>query len=198
MRIPDTDPIWETKYDQETGELYWVDIETGHVAYFRPQKGTFVSEAPLRDFRKYTQPPTKKSTGRLSSQHSIKSMNSSQTTKSINRRSMKLVKRAEDFAIVSGEQGDLNFSELFGSVAPTQFDAGALFGAGEVSNSTLTSKPSSSSSPSSQTQADAPKIINMRRLSTRDGGETPDFPIIEEEVIVSKSTMVTDNPLFRY
>jgi len=168
VAVRSVDPLWDTQRDPETGDFYWSDLETGRVCFQRPEIGTFVFEVPLRDFRRANKIRSKQSS-RVSSRKSVKS---SLTTKS-----MRVIRRDDDFGIVSADSSDLNFDELFGAnTSPTHFDAGALLDVGSP-----TAKP-----------------MNMRRLSTRDGVETPEFPEVDEETILANSTIATDNPMFQY
>lgn len=50
----DHDPLWKIERDQETGELYWIDIETGSISYVRPKNGTIVSAEMLAATGRYT------------------------------------------------------------------------------------------------------------------------------------------------
>ena len=175
------DPIWETLFDPTTGEAYYTDIETGKVCFVRPEKGTFVSELPLREFRRANRIESKKS------------RQSSRTTRP-STKSMRIVKRDDDFGIVSGDTGDFNFEELFGAQSPAQFDAGAMLAIGGSFSSASSASPSSPKPGSAVT----PKPVETRRLSTRDGGETPDFPVLDEAIILAQSSIATDNPLFGY
>jgi len=153
------EPLWETLFDPETHECYWTDIETGKVCFARPNNGTFVSEVPLKDFRKANRIASKQS--RLAS--SRRSVKSSAT------KSMRVVKRDDDFGIVSGDSSDLNFEELFGSSNPAQYDAGALLNAG-----TSSARPQT------------------------DDVDIPAYPELDEDTVLANSTIVTDNPLFAY
>jgi len=171
-----TDPLWETLFDSDL-KVFWTDLETGKVAYIRPEKGTFISEIPLKDFRR--------AATKHQSRASIRKSTATQKS-TLSRKSMRVVKRDDDFGIVSADSSDLDFEKLFGNASPAHFDAGAMYGVG-ATNST-TSVKSTPITP----------VLEHRRLSTRDGGETPDFPVLDEEAVLAQSTIVTDNPLFKY
>lgn len=168
------DPLWETGYDAD-GNLYWTDLETGKVAFIRPEKGTFISEVPLKEFRRH-RIVTKESRVTSSSRKSIKSSAS-------NTRKSRVVKRDDDFGIVSGLNDDLDFDQLFGQNNPAQFDAGAMFAIGSAS----------------------PPPPNSNRIPTQEEedeeeeAEQPEnYGALDEETILAQSTIATDNPLFRY
>lgn len=156
--------LWFTHYDFEMAEHYWENLESGQIAYFRPSKGVFLSESPLREFRRHIEQDPQTSYSKRHS--SVKSMRSTQTTKSIKAKSTKRLS-------VVGDQ-DLDSENAFSESNPEQYDAGALL------NSQSTNK----------------KSVEMRRLSTRDGVETPEFPVLKEEEVRMETTMATENPLF--
>jgi len=118
FRVPpkSNDPLWETKFDTASHEEYWVDIETGKVCFIRPEKGTFVSELPLQDFRKVP-----KRTLSLPATVSIRS----QSRKS----KLEISSRDEDIEAVIKE--DITFEDLANGNKARDFDAGALLGVGK-------------------------------------------------------------------
>lgn len=166
-----TDPLWETLIDPETLEPYYTDMETGKICYIRPEIGTFVTE-----FKRNARIQSKQS--RASSRKSIKSTSTVSTNKS-RQKSMRVVKRDDDFGIVSGNGGDMDFSTMFGeNTSPAQFDAGARFASGS------TSKPVANS-------------VTTARLSTKEGIDDS-TPEEDEQDILESSTVATDNPLFQW
>jgi hypothetical protein len=166
------DPLWETAYDSD-GNLFWTDIETGKVAFIRPEKGTFISEVPLREFRRY-RIVNKESRVTSSSRKSMKSSAS-------NTRKSRVVKRDDDFGIVSGVNDDLDFDQLFGQNNPAQFDAGAMFAIGSAS-------PPNTNRIPTQEEEDEQEELEQKG----------DYSTLDEETVLAQSTIATDNPLFRY
>jgi hypothetical protein len=127
-----TDPLWQTSVDLETGAEYWTDVETGKVFYERPEVGTFVSELPLPDLKRTAKP-------RLSeiARKSIISLAGGRS-----RRNMDIEEKEEQQDIPE----ELFFEDIARGGAPNQYDAAAMLGvAGTKSSSSDLIHGSSSS-----------------------------------------------------
>ena len=113
-RVPpkNTDPLWRTETDLESGNVFWTDIETGKVCFIRPEVGTFVSELPLLDFRKVKRPTL------IPSRKSIRSLATGKSSQS------------DDIDPIDFNHDDIIFEDLSGGNGANQYDAAAMFGVG--------------------------------------------------------------------
>ncbi|KAH9253305.1 hypothetical protein BASA81_008656 [Batrachochytrium salamandrivorans] len=186
-------PIWVFKIDRasENRDTYWEDLETGQVSFLRPALGTFVDEQHLSDFRRFNSSSSFSSGAK---RHHHASSNSRSTTSFrqggdyvethlLDTHNLKPIRPNQDFALVGGLQQDVNLQELFSEANPDNFDPSTRM---EAAAAAING------------QAPPPTVrqIRMRRMETRDGGETPDFPVLDEHVIEKKSVQYSDNPLF--
>ena len=131
-RVPtrSVEPLWETRLDPDTGDAYWTDIETGKVCYVRPETGTFITEVPLKDFRKAERMHQREIRATKVSRGTQAHSTVVRGTQAPRKKSVKSVRRNDDYGIVSGDTSDVNFEQMFGAQNPAQFDAGAMFALG--------------------------------------------------------------------
>lgn len=185
------EPLWETQFDSQTNP-YWTDLETGRVCFTRPETGTFVTETPLRDFRKAATKIKNKDSRTKSSRQSTA------TRQSVARKSMRVVRRDDDFGIVTANQGDLDFENMFGNASPAQFDAAALFLGGTTASSSSVATQNTMS-PKKSTRRSSTKDEPQEEFDDQsDGSQGKSGFVLDEETVLSQSTIVTDNPLFQY
>jgi hypothetical protein len=124
-RVPpkNTDPLWKTDVDPENGANYWTDLETGRICYERPAIGTFVSELPLREFRK---PPP-----RMMSLPSRKSIRSLAILGKGSKESTHSDQEPQGFSPNDINDDEWIFEDLSRGDHAKQYDAAAMFGVGK-------------------------------------------------------------------
>lgn len=179
-------PLWVFKIDRRSPQrdTYWEDLETGYITYLRPEHGTFVDEQHLSDFRRFrsarSAPPP---TSVVSLLKRPQSTLTREETHLLDTQHLRTVHASDDYVLVHAGQQDVNFKELFEEANPDNFDPNARMEAAAAAINGFAPPP-------------AVKQIRMRRLGTRDGGETPDFPVLDKLVIEKRSSIYSDNPLF--